>query len=121
MGRCAWDECFGDPCLLLTSGNDSIGRKCACRQASSVALIPGLDLLLNPSLSKRGCDLAHLGLGELMPYYPWAVEPLLKTPLPPFKGRHNSLYGYRDVKTEIDLRKKKNPEKTLRRLKNCQN
>lgn len=52
------------------------------------------------------------GGGELMPYYPWAVVKLLKTPLPPFKGRHNSQCGYRDVKTEIDLRKKCNSEKT---------
>lgn len=99
-------------CFLMTSENDSFGRKCACRQASGRALIPWLDLLLNPSVWMRGSDLAHLRWGELMPYYPWAVVKLLKTPLPPFKGRHNSQCGYRDVKTEIDLRKKCNPEKT---------
>lgn len=73
-----------------------------------------------------GSDLAHLRWGELMPYYPWAVVKLLKTPLSPFKGRHNSQCGYRDVKTEIDLRKKCNPgKKNLRKaerlpwLKDC--
>lgn len=63
----------------------------------------------------KGSDLAHLGFGELMPYYPWAVVQLLKTPLPPFIGRHNSQCGYRDVKTEIDVGKKCNPEKTWER------
>lgn len=100
------------PCFFLMSQNDSFSRKCACRQASGRALIPWLDLLLNSAMWMRGCDLAHLRWRELMPYYPWAVVKLLKTPLPPFNGRHNSQCGYRDVTTEIDLRTKCNPVKT---------
>lgn len=103
--RCALDD---PPCLFLTSENGFIGSECACWQSGALAL----DLLLNPSVWMRGSDLAHLRLGELMPYYPWAVAQLLKTPLPPVIGRHNSQGGYRDVKTEIDLRKECNPEKT---------
>lgn len=113
VGTCAWLACFGVPFLFLTCENDSMTGSVHFGRPAAGASIPRLDLLLNPPVWMRGSDLAHLRCGALMPYYPWAVVKLLKTPLPPFKGGHNSHWGYRDVKIEIDLRKK--PEKTWAR------
>lgn len=66
------------PCFLLTSGNDSFGRKCACRQASGRALIPWLDLLLNPTVWMGGTDLAHLRWGRADALLPMGCSEVIK-------------------------------------------
>lgn len=115
MYVCAW------PRFPLTPGNGSFGRKCAGRPAKW----RGIDFMRGFIAESRGAESLTLPIsdgGELMPYYPWAVLKLLKSPLQPFRGIHNSQGRYRDVKTEIDLKKMCSPEKTSRRRrKDCRN